>query len=395
MLNLNDYTIDSTQPLLSNSSTDDYLMKLYEFLRTNDPIYWSSYHNAWIITKYQDVCNGLRNTSMYSCRDTQSIITRDLVTQAPEENIIINKNNARLDIEEPKEYLIYRKMVLDYYNSCISNGLENEIFMNIEKLFNDAPKNKEINIIKTITDLIPVMTICYMMGFDYSKVFEVQKISQSFCDVASASERLERYRSAVKFLYQEKPTIFNIKGKKNNNIEYTDDFIIRICLGLFIGGAISMTGGLPGLLYHSSIHNNEFQKVLKNKKLVSNFIQESLRHSFKMSHLVRTASCDHYIGDYKILKSQKVAFMMSSANYDQDIFGKNNLEFKINRNYKKINLIFGHGTYRCIGQAIGVMQLEKFMNFIINNKIDISNITFKQSRDFTGTTYKTLHGIIR
>jgi len=390
--------IDKNKPLLSNLYNDDYLFRLYKYLQDNYPIYWSEYHNCWVVTDYSNIINGLKDYKQYTYKNTGSMVVRDLVTHVYEEDHLITQEEKDkfFDIEEPPEYLINRKTILDYYNFCLEQGLSENINNSIINLFNSIDSNKEIDFINYVTDKIPAITLCYMMGLDSSHVDNVLNIAKLFWESVSIKERIKRYKSAAKYIYTSQPDIFKMVGKNIDGSVMTTEMVMRICMGFLIGGANSMTGSLPGLLHHMNEHANEFNKVQNNNLLKNNFVQESLRHSFTMSHLVRTSTSDHYINDIKINKNDKVAFILSAGNFDKKVFGSNSYEFCIDRDYKKINLVFGHGTYRCIGQSIGMIQLEHFIDYLIinSNNIKISKTIYKDSRDFTGATYKNILGSI-
>lgn len=388
----------SSNPIISNIYTDKQLIETYKILRSDYPVFWSDYHQSWIFSRYEDVVNALKDYKTYSYKNTGSMFIRDLASHITDDDHNVSEEQKKIffDIEEPPEYLYKRKIILDIYNEIIQSGLELKIKNNIEYLFSTSPINKEFDIINNITNYIPVLTLCSMMDLQYDKKDQVLDIAKSFWEITTINQRMQRYKSAAKFIYLNKPGLFKMAGKKIDGQVITEETIMSICMGFLIGGSNSMTGALPGVIYFMHTNPEQFNNVIKDNNLSNNYIQEVLRHSFIMTHLVRTSTKNHIIHNQEIKNGDRVAFLLGSANFDESYIGKDAELFNINRNYKKVNLVFGNGAYRCIGYNIALMQLNCFMNYLLlNNNLYVNSIKFKDQRDFTGALYKNIFTTIK
>lgn len=360
------------------SCTDDNLIEMYKILRKDHPVFWSEEHNCWIISRYSDVVKGLADYKLFTYENIDSLVGRDLLA------LTSHTDSSNFSIDLPPEYPRKRKAIMDIYYSGISDNLDKKIYNNIEMLFNNV-KNKNIDAIKNITNYIPIFTICEITGYNYEYREDILNIVSKLWERNDVHTRIKLCKEAYKYLISNQPSTL-----KNNKYEKED--VISFIIGLFLGGSNSLTGTLPSLLYHTKIYKNEFEKTFNSEQMQHKFIQESLRHTLVQSHLIRTASRDVQMYNKKINKDDRVAFMIGSANFDEKKFGKNVDLFYINRNFNKLNLVFGHGMYRCMGHLVGELQLKMFLEFIINNKnnIEIYDYSFKEERNFTGTLIKEI-----
>ena len=365
----------------------DDLIDLYSRLREEAPVFWSEEHKSWIISRYADVVSGLGNHNLFTYENTDSIVVRDLVYLDGNKDTSISEIDKKFfQVQLPPEYIIHRKKLLDIYNEAISNNLELKVNSNINMLFSNINKVNEVDIKKEVTNKIPLLTICELMGYDYDRSEEVFKITSSLMERGSAQDRVEVCKRAYKLIQSNPPKlVLNSKDKR---------VAMSFCMGMMLGGSSSMTGALPNMLFNIYNYNDQFNLVINNNSLINNFIQETLRHTFIQSNLIRTASKDYELHGVKIKKGDTVAFLMGSANFDDSRFGADAKDFNINRNYKKINLAFGHGMYRCIGFSTGLIQLNSFMNFMINNYnyINVKSFISKEERDYTGSSITNIYG---
>jgi cytochrome P450 len=361
----------------TSEMTDVELIQMYKILRRDYPILWSEDHECWVISRYNDVVNGLSDYSIFTYKNIDAVVGRDLLS-------LTNKTDtSSFSIDLPPDYQRKRKALMNIYQDAISNGIEEKIYINITNLFNLQKNKGEFDLIKNVTNIIPIYTICEIIGYDYSNSKDMFQIISKLWEKNDVNTRISLCRDAYNFIISNKPEML----KKTI---YNKEDIISFIIGVFLGGSNSLTGTMPSIAYYSNIYKKEFEKTFKNEKNKNNFIQESLRHALIQSHLIRTADKDIQLYNKQILKGQRVAFLIGSANFDEQKFGPDADTFCINRNFNKINLVFGHGMYRCIGASLANIQLKCFLDFIINNNIKVKNFSLKKERNFTGTLIENL-----
>jgi len=360
----------------------DSKIKEYSMLRNQCPVYWDDQNKSWLITKYEDVEKGLRDFKTYSSSHGESLIIRDLYSISDPDNI----SSFNLSNKDPTEYLQDRKVYVELLNNAINNNLVEFIENTIDNLFSLNKNKNNIDFIKDITNNIAIHTIWKILDYDKSMLEFISNFSKKFWLRTSPKERSLLFKEAAKFLINNPPGIFNQ--------DYDFDKKLNFCMGMLIGGSGSMSNALPSLLYHSLTEREEFDKVINNTTLANNFIQESLRHSFMYSHLIRTASRDVEIYNSCIKEGDLVAFILSSANFDPEFYGENVNIFNIDRDYKKINLVFSNGPHLCVGHKVAMIQLNCFLEKIIkiHNKLKINNIIFKDKKNFSGGMFESIYG---
>ena len=112
------------------------------------------------------------------------------------------------------------------------------------------------------------------------------------------------------------------------------------------------------------------EKLLKNKDLMPNFLQECIRMVSPVMHMRRTSTCETQIGEQRIGKGEKIIMWYGAANRDPSVFMNPN-QFDIERENADKHLAFGIGRHTCIGKPVALMQLEEAYKQILSRFPDI------------------------
>lgn len=366
---------------LSDLNNKNKIINQFKKLRNECPVYWSNEYKTWIITRYDDVDQGLRDYRTFSCTYGNSTVTRDLLAKDS-----IDSNTSSTSVMDPPESLKQRKIYNELIDISIKNNLENFIKDNIDMLFDNIKNKNQIDFISNITNIIATDAIWKMLEFSNSDRLKVREWSQMFWTPSTSKNRIDMYRNAANFIIDSKPNIFNYG--------YNFKDVLNYCMGLLIGGSCSMSNALPSLLLNTFNYPDQISIVKNNIEMTDNFINESLRHSFMYTHIIRTTTRDILKNNILIKEGQPVAFFMSSANFDESHYGDNVDNFCIDRDFKNINFVFGNGPHVCVGNKIAMLQLKLFLHKLIDiyDYIKIDSYTNVSEANYTGGTIKKIYG---
>jgi len=130
-------------------------------------------------------------------------------------------------------------------------------------------------------------------------------------------------------------------------------FIIAagVVWGWKLGGLYAMTGGMLALLENPG----EWRKLRDDAGLVDRAVEEIVRWTTPVIQFCRTATEDVEIRGVKIEAGQILVMLYGSANRDEDVFGDDSEEFRVDRQPNP-HLAFGFGEHLCLGAALARLE---------------------------------------
>jgi len=105
----------------------------------------------------------------------------------------------------------------------------------------------------------------------------------------------------------------------------------------------ALVGGMQAFLQHPE----QFEKLKQHPELVESAVEEVVRWTSPVNHMMRTATEDYVLREQPIKKDERVVMFYASANRDEEIF-EDPFEFRIDRRPNR-HLGFGIGEHFCLG----------------------------------------------
>lgn len=135
-----------------------------------------------------------------------------------------------------------------------------------------------------------------------------------------------------------------------------DHEIVTEVLLLLIGGdettRHTLSGGTAQLLRHSEQH----QRLVDDRELLPNAIEEMLRWTSPVKNMARTVTADIDFHGTRLEQDEKVILLFEAANFDESVFGDPE-NFRIDR-YPNNHVAFGFGTHFCLGNQLARLELS-------------------------------------
>lgn len=354
-------------------STD--IFNIYETLRSDHPVYWNDKDKFWIISKYEDVTHGLKDyktfTSHYGITPTTRI---DYSDKTP--------NKFFMERKDPPEHNEDRRILNRILNFLITEDFKKEIKLNISSLLLNF--NSGSDIISDVFSIYPIQTVSQMLGFNQETMLMLKLETENLFNLSSKEKQDQSTINISKYIHRNPPEkLVNLKKIKIDNREISDIDIIKFSIILIIAGYETVTNALSNLLIDLDDNREQFNILLKNKTLIPNAIEESLRLRRVAQSVMRTATRDIEIHGNLIKEGDSVVFLNGSANTDPDYIKEFPKKFLVGRQHDKLNLSFSYGPHYCPGAEIARMQLKFFLEEILDKypkfKILSKNITQKNN----------------
>jgi cytochrome P450 len=149
-----------------------------------------------------------------------------------------------------------------------------------------------------------------------------------------------------------------IDGRPIDHFEAVSYYVILAAAGHDTTSS-SISGGVWALCENI----DEFRKVKANPDLIPNLIEEAVRWTTPVQHLMRTATADTELGGQRISKGDWLMLCYLSANRDEDVFDEPD-RFRVDRDIERA-ITFGHGVHICLGQHLARVEMRIFFEELL------------------------------
>jgi cytochrome P450 len=111
-------------------------------------------------------------------------------------------------------------------------------------------------------------------------------------------------------------------------------------------------------------HPDECARLVDDPTLIPGAVEEMLRWCSPVTHMARAATADIEIRGQLIREGDMVVMLYGSANRDEEIFGSNAEEFKIDR-HPNPHIAFGCGEHSCVGSQLARLEAIVFFEVLL------------------------------
>jgi len=116
-------------------------------------------------------------------------------------------------------------------------------------------------------------------------------------------------------------------------------------------------------------HPDQKAKVKADRSLIKPTIEEFLRWTSPITHLMRTATADSEVHGKPIKKGDKVVVWNVSANRDEEEFSEP-FKFDVTRTPND-HLAFAHGEHFCVGANLARLELRVMLDELLTRLPDM------------------------
>jgi cholest-4-en-3-one 26-monooxygenase len=154
-----------------------------------------------------------------------------------------------------------------------------------------------------------------------------------------------------------------------NGAHLTDLEVLFNCFLLIIGGQETTRNAISGGLLALIQNPAQMARVKADPSIADSAIEEILRWTSPVTHMMRTAKHDIQLRGRSIRAGDRVVIWNASANRDEEVF-PNPDSFDIARSPND-HLSFGHGEHFCIGANLARLELRVMLEEVIRRMAEI------------------------
>ncbi|KER04201.1 cytochrome P450, cyclodipeptide synthase-associated [Photorhabdus temperata subsp. temperata] len=366
----------------------------YDTLHEQDLIYFDQFQNSYFIGKYEDV-DAILKSSIFN---TQPLIERA-------EPVMGDRVLAQMEGEEHarKRKLVMQGLSKDYFD----NHYEPMIRKLTENLLQPHIGKGKVDLINDFGRYYAVLVTLNILGLpsdNYRDIAEWHKGIANFITQFDQTE-LEKMHSlecSQKLIRLLNPIVDQRRcnpngdfisilcGGNGQNTGMSTSEITALCLNILLAATEPADKTLAMMFNHLISNPSMFDAVVKDRSLVRDALEETLRLTSPVQLIPRKVGEDVTISGINIPKGALVFCMIGAANRDPSVFHKPN-EFDLYRRKNTISqqkanrrkqLAFGTGMHACVGAAFSLRQLEISSNIILDR---LRNLRFADNYHYQET----------
>jgi cytochrome P450 len=338
-------------------------------LRREAPVYWHERKGRgfWAVTRYDDALRVYHDPGTYSSERGISLQFDDAVPDQAGSGMM-------MILTDPPRHNKIRQVVSRRFTPRAINAYAPEVRKICDEIIDSVIERGECDFVVDIAGKLPTAAICEMLGIpaeyrDQMYALGNQSIGTQDPEYNQGRSAMETGRNAMAefFSYfakliderRKNPgsdlisafTLGDIDGTKLTDLE-----ILFNCFLLIIGGQETTRNATSGGML--AVINNPAQRIkLRNDlSILPTAIEEFLRWTTPVTHILRTARKDTELRGEKIREGDKIVVWNVSANRDEEVFRAAE-SFDVMRTPND-HLAFGHGEHFCIGSHLARMEMR-------------------------------------
>ncbi|MBW4635415.1 MAG: cytochrome P450 [Iphinoe sp. HA4291-MV1] len=355
---------------------------LYHQLRSQHHIFWDERLNAWVLTRYQDIAEALKNPQLSNQRlslDKSSFPEK--VQHLVEESLKIIQR--QMIFNDSTVHSRLRGVWSSIFSSKVLESLVVQIKLITENLLNQALSQfgKEFDFMSAVAFPLVSNVIYQLIDVDPEEFPEFGNWIIDFINFLDgkiqSNRDILRTLKSVSYLnytcsnlierrlkYPKNDLLQNVISAINKHQVSQDELVANMFL--LIAAGHQSSAHLIGVALLSLYQlPNYYQEILHDSRLIPSFVTESLRYDSPIQTIGRFAKNHLELCGHNIKAGQRIMMSIGSANRDPERF-QNPDSFILYRQ-DNVPLSFGYGAHQCIGAALSKLEAKVVIETVLTH----------------------------
>lgn len=374
-------------------ATQNGLMAGFRWLRSNKPLGWlemDGFDPFWAVTRYADIVEVSRRHDLFRNGDRASTLVpkaadrlaRSLTGGSP------HLMRTLLQMDAP-DHSQYRQVTQRWFARQSVAMLEDRVRAIARDLVDDTIKRGETcEFVHDVAQLYPLRVTMTMLGLpaeDEAHLLSlIQGLFRSQDDPPARARwasrdparHARRLRDAVAdFDSYFAPLIEQARRSPRDGLisvianatvdgEPIDRFeAVSYLMVLLTAGHHPVGSAISGAIWAMCENPGEFRKVKSDLRLVPDLVEEAVRWTAPVQHVMRTARENVVLDGRQIAAGDWLMLCYLSGNRDEQAFDSPD-HFRIGHDRGR-NVAFGHGAHICLGQHLARLEMQVFFEELL------------------------------
>lgn len=340
----------------------------FQEARKQEPVFYSSVVNAYVITKYEDVLHILKNPTIYS--SAKSLQTAGDMT--PEAAKVLQKGFPFVSLinSDGEKHRRLRSPFLKVFASDNLQKIEDSIYSIANKLVDNFIDDNSVEIVSKFGHPLPLEVILTMYGVPLENMEQVKKsgsdISLFFSSKLTPERQIECAQSYVSLQHYIASLIEERRSFPGDDLisqlltsDLTTPEIVLMLCEMIIAGHKTSANLISKALKLLLDTPRAWKSLHENPSLIPIAVEEVLRYDTPAQSMIRVTNQEVTISGVKIPQDSRLLVLYGSANRDSEKY-ENADNFNIER-FKDApvdHLAFSHGTHHCTGSNLARREVR-------------------------------------
>jgi cytochrome P450 len=339
------------------------------------PVFFSPVMNMWVVTRYDDLKAVMQDVDIFTSGGSFSapavVSPEALKVIGGLDHPIFRYSLVNVD---PPVHTRFRSNFQRAFSPRQMSILEPQIRELIHHLLADLRAHKQVEVVKTFCNQLPLLTICRLMGIADADAPDIKRWCTDFIRVQSPGLSVEEQRAIGQSIvdyydymlklvkqYREHPVenlISTImEAQQQDNDPLSDAEIAGLASGLVLAGHETTAALIGNTLYSLLSQRELWDDFCQHPECCAAAVDELIRHRGPAIGLFRRTSRDAVLGDVTIPKNSTVWIAYLSGNHDPQQF-PNPEQLDFGRENAGAHLSLGHGIHYCIGASLAKLEIR-------------------------------------
>ena len=343
----------------------------YEAMRREAPVYAVPGMGFFIVNRYEDVVSVLRDTRVFSSNSGPSLRVE------PDEEVLAIMSEGWMPVNtlltnDPPEHARYRSLVNKAFSPRRVQTMEAPIRALASDLVDRFAAAGTVELVSQFAVPLPLTVIADALGVPRVDMPAFKRWSDDSVAPLSGfltrERQLECARSVVEFQHyfaarlEERRTdprddiltdLINARLDGEEPLDIPE--MLSILQQILVAGNETTTNLIASGTMLLLQNPEQLARVLADRSLVPNLVDEALRVESPVQGLFRMATVDTEVGGVPIPAGSRLMLMYASANRDESEFA-DSARFDVCRANADGHLAFGRGVHFCLGSALARME---------------------------------------
>jgi cytochrome P450 len=343
----------------------------YKYMHESAPVFWSKKVNAWIVSPFLEVEEGLHGEQLIANGRIAAAASHFTPEEREKYPVSQWTLNRYMNFQDPPDHTRFRRLISKSFTPRSISAMEPKIELIVSRLLDEVTKKESFNLVDDFSFQLPSLVICELLGMPIEKQEDLKRWADGLAGfIASAQVTTEKAKFAetvaleaqdyLKQLFEEirknpgENLLSRVLTAPPEDDKLTDQELAALTVNLFFAGFETTEGLISNMVRALSDNPDQLELLRNNPELIDPAVEETLRFDSSIQKQSRIAGEDIEIHGQKIKKGDYVHFMIGAANRDPLRFS-NPERFDITRKDAG-NVSFGHGIHFCIGAPLARLE---------------------------------------
>jgi cytochrome P450 len=296
----------------------------------------------------------------------------------------ISRNIINFD---PPDHTAFKQMLMPAFSPARMKALEEHTRAFVTELLDQFQPGQDVEFVRDISSVIPIRVLCDLLGIpkeDENKILAWTNLMVGVNDPEISSTPEQSLKAFMEvFAYGKwlikkrredpKEDLMTLVANGELGGQLLDETVLDgMCATLIAAGNETTRNAITGSILLLAEEPAALKLLADRADLTGNAVEEFLRLTTPIIHMMRTAKTDVNIAGQHISKGEHVALLYGAANHDPDIFADPE-RLNLERSEARKHLAFGTGIHLCIGQRVAQLEMRILLPEVIRRfkNIDI------------------------